>query len=499
MENLIPLPIRLTITALNPPPPMIKEPNKDCDKDAKKTDSKEAQATVKVPLFKRLWKKIAKWCSKDAVQESSNVDDSVNTAISLGSSGSVTAANSKTDNFSDDSGFEDGASDHVNQLFKDDTDVKGRTHSRTLADFIIEKIIGIGGSGKVLQVKEKSTGKRFALKCMAKARMTKDDYSFLDREVKIMKSLKGYPKFVQLEATFQDNRYFYILTELCTMDLMDYIETHPVTTTSFNFIVRELVDAIGYMHRRELAHLDINPPNIMLNLDAAHNIIAVKLGDFGVSDYGRNFKNGCGTFPFMAPEMFTKSKFNLCADWFSLGVTLYVVLMNKEPYKEPKKFDYEIVYKAVLKRQGKRLKFGKHVDPVTRLLIEGLMHHNPSKRLGNMKHGDAEDVKSHPFFLSLKPMTKSEHEEPILKYYATDFTADMLMADRSVWNSLRSVPEFNCELDASILANIEAKKWEEEWANDFIEDLLVTRQQFSKPLYEDVDWEENFIDLYLTY
>ena len=75
-----------------------------------------------------------------------------------------------------------------------------------------------------------------------------------------------------------------------------------------------------YLHRHEIAHLDIKPPNVLvwefpLPLDSQHNLVdhaskvLVKIADYGTSRiftmHGIMAKNYTGTPGYMAPELFS--------------------------------------------------------------------------------------------------------------------------------------------------------------------------------------------------
>uniref|UniRef100_H2YX83 non-specific serine/threonine protein kinase n=1 Tax=Ciona savignyi TaxID=51511 RepID=H2YX83_CIOSA len=80
-----------------------------------------------------------------------------------------------------------------------------------------------------------------------------------------------------------------------------------------------MLDALQYMHSREVLHRDLKPANILLVGDI------VKLADFGVSKQlllSTCHSAPAGTWAYMSPEMFEEN-YNSKSDIWSLGCVFY--------------------------------------------------------------------------------------------------------------------------------------------------------------------------------
>jgi len=96
-------------------------------------------------------------------------------------------------------------------------------------------------------------------------------------------------------------------------------------------IFRQLVDAISYLHSREIAHLDLKVENLLL--DENFNL---KLIDFDLSqNFGSASVTSKGTPGYRPPEL----KSGQCndfkaADVYSLAVVLFIMVSGYPPYLE---------------------------------------------------------------------------------------------------------------------------------------------------------------------
>lgn len=82
-------------------------------------------------------------------------------------------------------------------------------------------------------------------------------------------------------------------------------------------IIYELIDALIYLHQRQIVHRDIKPENIIITHDGHHP----KLIDFGLADrpFYSILKEPAGTADYMAPEQLESATIDCRCDIYSLG------------------------------------------------------------------------------------------------------------------------------------------------------------------------------------
>ncbi len=90
-------------------------------------------------------------------------------------------------------------------------------------------------------------------------------------------------------------------------------------------IIRQAANGLAAAHERGIVHRDVKPQNLVLLEDGT-----VKLVDFGLA--GSGDAGRVGTPHFMAPETCEDGSSSSASDIYSLGVTLYHLLVGQPPY-----------------------------------------------------------------------------------------------------------------------------------------------------------------------
>lgn len=104
--------------------------------------------------------------------------------------------------------------------------------------------------------------------------------------------------------------------------LSDFIAEHPSATLRQK-IFRQLLEAVGYLHRKGIIHNDLKPDNILISRTDNN----LKLIDFGLSDDDAHYlmkTPGC-TAEYAAPELKDSRRSDVRSDIYSVGRLMSVI------------------------------------------------------------------------------------------------------------------------------------------------------------------------------
>jgi serine/threonine-protein kinase len=124
-----------------------------------------------------------------------------------------------------------------------------------------------------------------------------------------------------------EGRRFLVMEYVDGITLAQLIEAGPVPYPVVIFIVRELLAALGYLHRfrcrggiRGFVHRDVTPHNVLISRSGE-----VKLADFGLMMAVGDSAPG-GTPGYMSPEQADREKLDGRSDLYVLGIVLWELL-----------------------------------------------------------------------------------------------------------------------------------------------------------------------------
>ncbi len=90
---------------------------------------------------------------------------------------------------------------------------------------------------------------------------------------------------------------------------------------------RQLFEGLVYLHQHNVVHRDIKLENVLVDPNTEH----LSLVDFGLAmDLGPlgTSRDFCGTYEFMAPEVFNRQPYRTSPDIFSAGCMMYTMLTD---------------------------------------------------------------------------------------------------------------------------------------------------------------------------
>ena len=201
-----------------------------------------------------------------------------------------------------------------------------------VGDYELGMELGSGHYGKVCIGIDLSNKKRYAVKVLNKARISRfKDLQQVAMEVHVLKKYP-HPNIVHLEEVIHAPLNLYLVTELCVMDLHKYHNDIGLSEFGAKHVIFGILKPLYHLHSQGIAHLDLKPENVLISANAQINSIThndIRICDFGLVNMASTpeqskdiIRKGyaCGTPGFFAPEMILKNSFEgRQADVWSLG------------------------------------------------------------------------------------------------------------------------------------------------------------------------------------
>lgn len=275
--------------------------------------------------------------------------------------------------------------------------------ARRVGKYLILSSLGEGTFGKVKLAVHEDTGEQFALKIMDKTDIIEASFTiYVRREIAIMKALT-HRNIVKLHHVLTSDHKLYLVMEAVNGgELWGLLSRakNGVPESLARFFFRQLVDGVGYCHRRGVVHRDLKLENVLITSQGE-----VKIVDFGLSAVKSAGKSNellttaCGTPNYISPEVLVEGRNKgydgKKLDVWSCGIILYALVCGYLPFERKCQKD---VIRAI---GNEEVSFPDWVSEGVKDLIGRMLEKNPKKRI-NLHH-----VKRHAWFmegcLSLSP------------------------------------------------------------------------------------------------
>ncbi len=206
----------------------------------------------------------------------------------------------------------------------------------------VERLIGVGGMGRVYQATHVHLGKAYAVKVLSEGRAKQPDATerFL-REAKAATRIEHdhIVKVVNFDSD-DAHRLFIVMELLEGENLADRIDRGALPIDEAIEIARQTGDALQAAHEAGIVHRDLKPENIFITQKDSRDF--VKVLDFGISKI-KNPDHGdpkltatdqiVGTPLYISPELARgMATVDHRTDIYALGVIMYEMITGSPPF-----------------------------------------------------------------------------------------------------------------------------------------------------------------------
>jgi serine/threonine protein kinase len=220
------------------------------------------------------------------------------------------------------------------------------------SSYIILHQIGLGGMATVYLAAHKTLGHQVAIKVLNKEfTFNQNIRSRFVEEAKKMVRM-NHPNVVKVTDLIDEENIVAIVMEYVEGKTLGELSAeHKFSDEEIRHYLKQMLQALSYIHKQGLIHRDIKPSNFILGKDGH-----LKLTDFGIS---KSFLNkdehtqtstsmSLGTPMYMSPEQVRSTKdVTHLTDIYSLGVVLWQLVSGQKPYSSETTSAFDLQLKIV--------------------------------------------------------------------------------------------------------------------------------------------------------
>ena len=226
--------------------------------------------------------------------------------------------------------------------------------NQQIGSYKIISELGEGGMAMVYLAEKGNLEKKVALKVLKEDFLSNRQIRgrFL-AEAKNMIQL-NHPNIVEINDLIDEQEFVAIELEYVDGEtLKDYLNRKgALPNNEIEHFLKQMLDAVIYIHKKGFVHRDIKPSNFMLNTSGI-----IKLTDFGIAKNTDGINNDytetgtgmvLGTPKYMSPEQVRNTKdITAQSDIYSLGVVLWEMVTGKVPYDIETESTFDVFQKIV--------------------------------------------------------------------------------------------------------------------------------------------------------
>jgi len=200
----------------------------------------------------------------------------------------------------------------------------------SISEFALGKVLGSGAFASVSEAVHRSSGVRYAVKEIKLRNLSVLDQENVEKELEIHSRLSCEHLIKLYDFLVEGNSVYLVLEYASRGNLFRHMNRKKISESEIRKLFVQTALALDYLHSQGVIMRDLKPENLLLD-----NNMNIKLCDLGWAarlddvDY---CTVKAGTYAYMSPESLRGQRQTEKTDIWSLGILLYELSYNKEPY-----------------------------------------------------------------------------------------------------------------------------------------------------------------------
>jgi hypothetical protein len=193
--------------------------------------------------------------------------------------------------------------------------------------------IGRGGMADVWSARDRRLNRMVAIKTVAHS-LSQDaaPLNMFKKEAQTIARME-HPHILPIyDFGEYEGQLYIVMRYVAGGSLDDIIRRGPLPINEALRLGQAIAQALDYAHAGKVVHLDLKPPNVLLD---SHR--SPYLADFGLATVldpeGKATNPGSGTLLYMAPEQLTSDVIDYRADLYSFAIVMFHMLTGKLPFE----------------------------------------------------------------------------------------------------------------------------------------------------------------------
>ena len=200
----------------------------------------------------------------------------------------------------------------------------------------LASVIRQGSSRAVCRARETASGDRVIIKSLLDRRASSRALGLLRHEYRLLKQLRIPGVARARDLLYHDGRPHLVMDDLGGLSLSEWMEAGRPDLPEFCAIARSATENLAQLHKARVIHKNINPRHLLVHPDLTTHLVDFSIASRLHHEIQKYASPSVleGSLPYISPEQTgrTNRAIDRRTDLYSLGITLYQLLVGRLPF-----------------------------------------------------------------------------------------------------------------------------------------------------------------------